>query len=147
GDQRLLHLDALRFGQEILVQIAAVHLELAAAGTQENPGHARLAASRAVILNLISHRLFSTPSVLGPLKPAWPKPASQASVPDECAYRLCKPSASCPWTGPACSWAACPGSLPAPPVPACGQSACGNPLRAARRGNRCSDGRPSARTS
>src|SRR5262249_14168656 len=44
GDQRLLHLNALRFGQKILVQIAAVHLELAAAGTQENPGHARLAA-------------------------------------------------------------------------------------------------------
>src|SRR5262249_40424669 len=94
GDQRLFHLDALRFGQEILVQFAAVHLELAAAGTQENPGHARLPASRSVILNLISHLLFSTPSVLAPPKPAWLERASQAFAPDECAYRLCKPSAS-----------------------------------------------------
>src|SRR5262249_26952683 len=39
GDQRLLHLDSLRIGQEILVKFAPVDHELAAAGTQENPGH------------------------------------------------------------------------------------------------------------
>src|SRR5215472_18846295 len=61
GHQRLFHFHALRFRQEVFVQFAAVHLKLAAAGTQENPGHARFAASRAVVLNLISHLCLSTP--------------------------------------------------------------------------------------
>ena len=42
---------ALCFGDEVFVELAAVHGEIAAAGAQENASDARLATSGAVVLN------------------------------------------------------------------------------------------------
>src|SRR5215472_4513559 len=58
ADQRCLGAYALRVGDEILVELAIVDGELSAAGTQKHASDARLATSRAVILNQISHLSF-----------------------------------------------------------------------------------------
>src|SRR5579884_1894631 len=54
-DQRLPCVGALRLGDKILFERAAVHTKLAAPRTKENPRDARFAPPRAVILNQISH--------------------------------------------------------------------------------------------
>src|SRR5262249_46074825 len=92
GHERLLHFHSLRLGQEVLVKLAPVDRELSAAGAQKHPGHARLAPSRAVILNLFSHR-FSISPILnvartgGPRQARfWPVGVEAPWVPDRPAF-------------------------------------------------------------
>src|SRR5579872_403440 len=152
GDQRLAHLNTLRVRGKILFESSPVHLKLAAARTQEDPGYARFAASRTVILNCFSHLLIihsvkesslTAAALPGLLKP---RPEPQAFVLHGRACHPCKLSASCPCCGQAWSWATYPEWHPAPPGQDGDQSACGTPLRASRRETRCSGDRPSARS-
>src|SRR5437868_4949545 len=56
ANQRRLCAHALGFGHKIVVERTPVHLKTPAAGTQKHASDARLATSRAVVLNQISHR-------------------------------------------------------------------------------------------